>query len=77
VDRFARQHRHRIAPRQPDVEVMFDNLPNSIEYIKARRMRLLAATSATLSENVPGYVAGLVVGRWRAQAPFRAYMQRV
>ena len=56
---------------------MFDNLPNSIEYIKARWMRLLAATSATLSENVPGYVAGLVVGRWRAQAPFRTYMQRV
>jgi len=37
---------------------MFDNLPNSIEYIKARRMRPLAVTSATLSENVPGCVAG-------------------
>jgi hypothetical protein len=37
---------------------MFDNLPNSIEYMKARRMRPLAVTSATLSENVPGCVAG-------------------
>ena len=47
MDRFARQHRHRIALRQPDVEVMFDNLPNSIEYIKARPMRPIAVTSAT------------------------------
>jgi tripartite-type tricarboxylate transporter receptor subunit TctC len=50
------------------VEVMFDNLPSSIDHIKAGRIRALAVTPATRSaampevptigETVPGYVGG-------------------
>jgi tripartite-type tricarboxylate transporter receptor subunit TctC len=50
------------------VEVMFDNLPSSIEHIRAGRIRALAVTPATRSaalpdvptvgETVPGYVGG-------------------
>ena len=50
------------------VQVMFDNLPSSIEHIRAGRVRALAVTPATRSqalpdvptigESVPGYVGG-------------------
>jgi tripartite-type tricarboxylate transporter receptor subunit TctC len=50
------------------VQVMFDNLPSSIEHIRASRIRALAVTPATRSpvlpdvptigESVPGYVGG-------------------
>jgi tripartite-type tricarboxylate transporter receptor subunit TctC len=35
------------------VQVMFDNLPSSIEYIKAGKLRALAVTTATRSEALP------------------------
>jgi tripartite-type tricarboxylate transporter receptor subunit TctC len=50
------------------VQVMFDNLPSSIEHIKAGRIRALAVTPATrapalpdvptIGDTVPGYVGG-------------------
>ena len=50
------------------VQVMFDNLPSSIEHIRAGRIRALAVTPATRSqalpdvptigESVPGYLGG-------------------
>jgi tripartite-type tricarboxylate transporter receptor subunit TctC len=50
------------------VQVLFDNLPSSIEHIRAGRVRALAVTPATRSqalpdvptmgESVPGYVGG-------------------
>jgi tripartite-type tricarboxylate transporter receptor subunit TctC len=50
------------------VQVMFDNLPSSIEHIRAGRIRALAVTPAarsqalpdvqTIGESVPGYVGG-------------------
>jgi tripartite-type tricarboxylate transporter receptor subunit TctC len=50
------------------VQVMFDNLPSSIEHIRAGRIRALAVTPATrapalpdvptIGETVPGYVGG-------------------
>jgi tripartite-type tricarboxylate transporter receptor subunit TctC len=50
------------------VQVMFDNLPSSIEHIRAGRIRALAVTPATrsqvlpdvptIAEAVPGYVGG-------------------
>ena len=50
------------------VQIMFDNLPSSIEHIRAGRIRALAVTPATRSqvlpdvptigESVPGYVGG-------------------
>jgi tripartite-type tricarboxylate transporter receptor subunit TctC len=50
------------------VQVMFDNLPSSIEHIRAGNIRALAVTPATRSpvlpdiptigESVPGYVGG-------------------
>jgi tripartite-type tricarboxylate transporter receptor subunit TctC len=50
------------------VQVMFDNLPSSIEHIKAGRIRALGVTPATrapalpdvptIGETVPGYVGG-------------------
>src|SRR5947199_6720687 len=59
------------------VQVMFDNLPSSIEHIRAGRIRALAVTPATRSpvlpdvptigESVPGY---LMVRNWRACAHF-------
>jgi tripartite-type tricarboxylate transporter receptor subunit TctC len=49
------------------VQVMFDNLPNSVEYIRSGRLRPLAVTTSarsqalpnvpTVGEFVPGYVA--------------------
>jgi tripartite-type tricarboxylate transporter receptor subunit TctC len=36
------------------VQVMFDNLPNSIEYIRSGRVRGLAVTTAMRSEALPG-----------------------
>jgi tripartite-type tricarboxylate transporter receptor subunit TctC len=54
------------------VEVMFDNLPTSIEYIRAGKLRALAVTTAarsdmlpdlpTVNEFVPGYEAYFWVG---------------
>ena len=51
------------------VQVMFDNLPSSIEHIRAGRIRAIAVTPATRSaalpdiptigETVPGYVGGV------------------
>jgi tripartite-type tricarboxylate transporter receptor subunit TctC len=50
------------------VQVMFDNMPSSLEHIKAGRIRVLAVTAATraqalpdvptVGETVPGYVGG-------------------
>ena len=50
------------------VQVMFDNMPSSLEHIKAGRIRVLAVTTATraqalpdvptVGETVPGYVGG-------------------
>ena len=48
------------------VQVMFDNLPSSIEHIRAGRIRAIAVTPATRSqapvptigESVPGYLGG-------------------
>src|SRR5215831_6458745 len=58
------------------VQVMFDNLPSSIEHIRAGRIRVLAVTPAmrspvlpdipTIGESVPGYVGGRLVWNWRA-----------
>jgi tripartite-type tricarboxylate transporter receptor subunit TctC len=54
------------------VQVMFDNLPSSIEHIRAGRIRALAVTPATRSaalpdiptvgETVPGYEASAFFG---------------
>jgi tripartite-type tricarboxylate transporter receptor subunit TctC len=54
------------------VQVMFDNLGNSIEHIKAGRLRALAVTTATrapalpetpsIGEFVPGYEASFWIG---------------
>jgi tripartite-type tricarboxylate transporter receptor subunit TctC len=54
------------------VQVMFDNVPSSIEHIRAGRLRALAVTTAmrsqvlpeipTLSDFVPGYEASLLFG---------------
>jgi tripartite-type tricarboxylate transporter receptor subunit TctC len=59
------------------VQVMFDNLPSSIEHIRASRIRALAVTPAarslalsdvpTIGESVPGYVGGLVRNRRACQ----------
>ncbi len=52
------------------VQVMFDNLPSSIEHIRAGRIRALAVTPATRSEALPDVptvgetVAGYVGGGW-------------
>ena len=35
------------------VHVMFDNLPNSIEYIRSGKVRALAVTTATPSKALP------------------------
>jgi tripartite-type tricarboxylate transporter receptor subunit TctC len=50
------------------VQVMFDNMPSSLEHIRAGRIRVLAVTTATraqvlpdvptVGETVPGYVGG-------------------
>ncbi|MGO8924409.1 MAG: tripartite tricarboxylate transporter substrate binding protein [Xanthobacteraceae bacterium] len=54
------------------VQAAFDNLPSSIEYIRAGKLRPLAVTTATrldaltdvsvLSENLPGYEASAWIG---------------
>jgi tripartite-type tricarboxylate transporter receptor subunit TctC len=54
------------------VQVLFDPMPNPIEYIKANKVRALAITSATRSEVlpnlptmgefVPGYEASFIFG---------------
>ena len=59
------------------VQVMFDSMPASIEYIRAGKLRALAVTTATRSEAlpdiptvgdfVPGYEASALVRRRRAQ----------
>ena len=59
------------------VQVMFDNLPSSIEHIRAGKLRALAVTTAARSEAlpdvptvgdfVPGYEASALVRHRRAQ----------
>ena len=52
------------------VQVMFDNLPGSIEYIKAGKLRVLAVTTATRSEALPDiptvgeFVPGFEASSW-------------
>src|SRR5262249_45519414 len=52
------------------VQVMFNSLPASIEYIKAGTMRALAVTTATRSETLPGiptvgdFVPGYEASQW-------------
>ena len=59
------------------VQVMFDNMPSSIEHIRAGKLRALAVTTAarsealpdvpTVGEFVPGYEASALVRHRRAQ----------
>jgi tripartite-type tricarboxylate transporter receptor subunit TctC len=64
-------------PAYPDlmtgkVDVMFDNLPGAVEFVKSGRLRALAVTSATRSfvfpdlptvgETIPGYDVSLYYG---------------
>ena len=64
-----------VAPAATDllggqVQVMFNSLPASIEYIKAGTLRALAVTSATRSETLPGiptmgeFVPGYEASQW-------------
>ncbi len=52
------------------VQVMFNSLPASIEYIKAGTLRALAVTTATRSEPLPGiptmgeFVPGYEASQW-------------
>ncbi len=52
------------------VHVMFDNLPTSIEFIRAGKLRALAVTTATRSEVLPGlptvadFVPGYEASAW-------------
>jgi tripartite-type tricarboxylate transporter receptor subunit TctC len=52
------------------IQVIFDTTPNSIEYIRAGRLRALAVTTATRSEALPGiptvgeFVPGYEVSSW-------------
>jgi tripartite-type tricarboxylate transporter receptor subunit TctC len=52
------------------VQVMFDNMPTSLEYIKAGKMRPLAVTTATRSDALPDlptvseFVPGYEVSSW-------------
>lgn len=52
------------------VQVMFDNLPTSLEYIRAGKVRALAVTTATRSEVLPDlptvseFVPGYEVSSW-------------
>jgi tripartite-type tricarboxylate transporter receptor subunit TctC len=52
------------------VQVMFDNLPTSLEYIRAGRVRALAVTTATRSDTLPDlptvseFVPGYEVSSW-------------
>jgi tripartite-type tricarboxylate transporter receptor subunit TctC len=64
-----------VAPAATDllgsqVQVMFNSLPASIEYIKAGTLRALAVTTATRSETLPGiptmgeFVPGYEASQW-------------
>jgi tripartite-type tricarboxylate transporter receptor subunit TctC len=52
------------------VQVIFDNLPSSVEYIRAGKLRALGVTTATRSEALPGVpsvgetVAGYEASAW-------------
>ena len=52
------------------VQVMFDTIPQSIEYIRAGKLRALAVTTATRSEALPDvpimgdFVPGFEAGSW-------------
>jgi tripartite-type tricarboxylate transporter receptor subunit TctC len=52
------------------VQVMFDTMPNSIEYIKARKLRALAVTTTTRWEGLPelptvgDFVPGYEISGW-------------
>jgi tripartite-type tricarboxylate transporter receptor subunit TctC len=52
------------------IQVMFDTSPNSIEYIRAGKLRALAVTTAERSESLPGiptvseFVPGFEVSSW-------------
>ena len=65
----------RVAPAATDllggqVQVMFNSLPASIEYIKAGTLRALAVTTATRSETLPGiatmgeFLPGFEASQW-------------
>jgi tripartite-type tricarboxylate transporter receptor subunit TctC len=52
------------------IQVMFDTIPQSIEYIRAGKLRALAVTTATRSEALPDvpvmgdFVPGFEAGSW-------------
>jgi tripartite-type tricarboxylate transporter receptor subunit TctC len=67
----------RAGPAYPDlmtgkVDVMFDNLPGAVEFVKSGKLRALAVTSAqrsfvfpdlpTIAETIPGYDVSLYYG---------------
>ena len=59
------------------VQVMFDNMPSVLEYVRTGRLRALAVTTMvrsdllpdmpTVADTVPGYEFQHLVRRWRAQ----------
>ena len=64
------------------VQVSFDPLPASIEYIKSGRLRALALTTATRSQALPDlptvgeYVPGYEASAWNGLCSFHGIGQR-
>jgi tripartite-type tricarboxylate transporter receptor subunit TctC len=64
------------------VDVMFDNMPSSIEHIRAGRLRPLAVTAATRLESLPDtptvadFIPGFETSAWAASARQRARLPK-